>query len=161
MGCGSSKPITPRGGLLAVFDSPRPNSRNMGCGSSKPVRPIVKLHIPLDHANDPMAALGFELSSTALTDTGVLKLIATVDKGTPYGKVFKSLEYLALSSTPQELFSSAVAGRVASSLGVGSPKPWSTKLPPLAASPSRVCWSFSRVARIFSWTREHCSCRAW
>ena len=46
---------------------------------------------------DPSAALGchalrrLELSSTPLTDTGVLKLIATVDNGTPYGRVFREL----------------------------------------------------------------------
>ena len=40
-----------------------------------------------------------ELSNTALTDTGVGKLVAIVEKGVPYGKVFKQLQYLALSMT--------------------------------------------------------------
>ena len=40
-----------------------------------------------------------ELSNTALTDTGVGKLVAIVEKGVPYGKVFKKLQYLALSMT--------------------------------------------------------------
>lgn len=40
-----------------------------------------------------------ELSSTRLTDTGVGKLVAVIEEGTPYGRVFKQLEYLALSST--------------------------------------------------------------
>jgi len=40
-----------------------------------------------------------ELSSTRLTDTGVGKLVAIIEDGKPYGKVFKQLEYLALSST--------------------------------------------------------------
>lgn len=40
-----------------------------------------------------------ELSSTRITDTGAGKLVATIEEGTPYGKVFKQLEYLALSST--------------------------------------------------------------
>ena len=40
-----------------------------------------------------------ELSNTKLTDTGVGKLVAIIEDGTPYGKVFKQLEYLALSST--------------------------------------------------------------
>ena len=41
-----------------------------------------------------------ELSSCRLTETGVGKLVAVVEDGKPYGKVFKQLEYLALSSTP-------------------------------------------------------------
>lgn len=41
-----------------------------------------------------------ELSNTAISDTGVGKLVATLDEdGKPYGKVFKSLEYLGLSMT--------------------------------------------------------------
>lgn len=41
-----------------------------------------------------------ELSNTRITDTGVGKLVATLDEeGKPYGKVFKSLEYLGLSMT--------------------------------------------------------------
>jgi len=40
-----------------------------------------------------------ELSNTRLTDTGVGKLVAIVEDGKPYGKVFKKLEYLALSMT--------------------------------------------------------------
>ena len=41
-----------------------------------------------------------ELSNTNISDTGVGKLIAIKGAdGDPYGKVFKSLEYLALSST--------------------------------------------------------------
>jgi hypothetical protein len=40
-----------------------------------------------------------ELSNTRLTDVGVGKLVAIIEDGTPYGKVFKELEYLALSST--------------------------------------------------------------
>jgi len=41
-----------------------------------------------------------ELSNTRITDTGVGKLVAIMDEeGKPYGKVFKSLEYLALSMT--------------------------------------------------------------
>jgi len=40
-----------------------------------------------------------ELSNTRLTDTGVGKLVAIVEDGKPYGKVFKQLEYLALSMT--------------------------------------------------------------
>jgi len=40
-----------------------------------------------------------ELSSTRLSDTGVGKLVAILEEGKPYGKVFKQLEYLALSST--------------------------------------------------------------
>lgn len=41
-----------------------------------------------------------ELSNTRLTDTGVGKLVAVLEEGRPYGKVFKKLEYLALSMTP-------------------------------------------------------------
>jgi len=41
-----------------------------------------------------------ELSNTRLSDTGVGKLVAIIEEGTPYGKVFKHLEYLGLSSTP-------------------------------------------------------------
>jgi len=41
-----------------------------------------------------------ELSNTRVTDAGVGKLVAVIEDGTPYGKVFKELEYLALSSTP-------------------------------------------------------------
>lgn len=40
-----------------------------------------------------------ELSNTRLTDQGVGKLVAIVEDGKPYGKVFKQLEYLALSMT--------------------------------------------------------------
>uniref|UniRef100_A0A6T7KQQ4 F-box/LRR-repeat protein 15-like leucin rich repeat domain-containing protein n=1 Tax=Coccolithus braarudii TaxID=221442 RepID=A0A6T7KQQ4_9EUKA len=40
-----------------------------------------------------------ELSNTRLTDTGVGKLVAVLEEGKPYGKVFKKLEYLALSMT--------------------------------------------------------------
>jgi len=41
-----------------------------------------------------------ELSNTRITDTGVGKLVAIMDEdGKPYGKVFKALEYLALSMT--------------------------------------------------------------
>ena len=40
-----------------------------------------------------------ELSSTRLTDTGVGKLVAVTEEGTPFGRVFKQLEYLALSMT--------------------------------------------------------------
>lgn len=40
-----------------------------------------------------------ELSNTRLTDTGVGKLVAIIEDGVPYGKVFKQLEYLALSMT--------------------------------------------------------------
>lgn len=40
-----------------------------------------------------------ELSNTRLTDTGVGKLVAIIEDGKPYGKVFKKLEYLALSMT--------------------------------------------------------------
>mmetsp|Transcript_67572 Transcript_67572/g.112334 ORF Transcript_67572/g.112334 Transcript_67572/m.112334 type:complete len:353 (+) Transcript_67572:171-1229(+) len=40
-----------------------------------------------------------ELSNTCLTDQGVGKLVAIVEDGKPYGKVFKQLEYLALSMT--------------------------------------------------------------
>ena len=40
-----------------------------------------------------------ELSNTRLTDTGVGKLVAIHEDGKPYGKVFKELEYLALSMT--------------------------------------------------------------
>jgi len=40
-----------------------------------------------------------ELSSTRVSDTGVGKLVATVEGGVAYGRVFKQLEYLALSST--------------------------------------------------------------
>ena len=42
-----------------------------------------------------------ELSSTQITDTGAGKLVAVIEEGKPYGKVFKQLEYLALSSTHQ------------------------------------------------------------
>lgn len=42
-----------------------------------------------------------ELSSTPLTDTGVGKLVAIIEDGSPYGRVFKQLEYLGLSSTAQ------------------------------------------------------------
>ena len=41
----------------------------MGCGSSKPVRPDAppaRRHIPIDHANDPVATLDFELSTAML-----------------------------------------------------------------------------------------------
>jgi len=41
-----------------------------------------------------------ELSSCRLTEVGVGKLVAVHEDGKPYGKVFKQLEYLALSSTP-------------------------------------------------------------
>ena len=41
-----------------------------------------------------------ELSNTPLTEVGVGKLVAVHEDGKPYGKVFKQLEYLALSSTP-------------------------------------------------------------
>ena len=40
-----------------------------------------------------------ELSNTRLTDTGIGKLVAIIEDGKPYGKVFKNLEYLALSMT--------------------------------------------------------------
>ena len=40
-----------------------------------------------------------ELSNTRLTDTGVGKLVAIVENGVAYGRVFKQLEYLALSMT--------------------------------------------------------------
>jgi len=41
-----------------------------------------------------------ELSNTRITDSGVGKLVAIMDAdGKPYGKVFKRLEYLALSMT--------------------------------------------------------------
>mmetsp|Transcript_27854 Transcript_27854/g.71112 ORF Transcript_27854/g.71112 Transcript_27854/m.71112 type:complete len:391 (+) Transcript_27854:255-1427(+) len=40
-----------------------------------------------------------ELSSTKITDTGLGKLVAIIENGTPYGRVFQHLEYLALSST--------------------------------------------------------------
>jgi len=41
-----------------------------------------------------------ELSNTRISDTGVGKLVACMDEhGKPYGKVFKALEYLALSMT--------------------------------------------------------------
>ncbi len=40
-----------------------------------------------------------ELSSTKITDAGVGKLTAIIEDGTPYGKVFKQLSYLALSMT--------------------------------------------------------------
>lgn len=40
-----------------------------------------------------------ELSNTRLTDTGVGKLVAIMEQGKPFGKVFKHLEYLALSMT--------------------------------------------------------------
>ena len=40
-----------------------------------------------------------ELSGTRFTDTGVGKLVAVIEDGKPFGKVFKSLEYLGLSST--------------------------------------------------------------
>jgi len=41
-----------------------------------------------------------ELSNTRISDTGVGKLVATLDEeGKPYGKVFKALEYLGLSMT--------------------------------------------------------------
>mmetsp|Transcript_4457 Transcript_4457/g.14449 ORF Transcript_4457/g.14449 Transcript_4457/m.14449 type:complete len:297 (-) Transcript_4457:424-1314(-) len=41
-----------------------------------------------------------ELSNTRITDTGVGKLVAIIEDGSPYGRVFKQLEYLALSMTP-------------------------------------------------------------
>jgi len=40
-----------------------------------------------------------ELSNTRITDVGVGKLIAVVEDGKPFGKVFHELEYLALSMT--------------------------------------------------------------
>jgi len=40
-----------------------------------------------------------ELSNTKIGDTGTGKLVAIIEEGTPYGRVFKQLEYLALSST--------------------------------------------------------------
>jgi len=40
-----------------------------------------------------------ELSNTRITDVGVGKLVAVLEDGKPFGKVFKELEYLALSMT--------------------------------------------------------------
>jgi hypothetical protein len=62
-----------------------------------------------------------ELSNTRLTDTGVGKLIAIVEDGVPYGKVFKQLCYLALSMTSG--VSPATVGRVKHKYGLDTPLP--------------------------------------
>ena len=62
-----------------------------------------------------------ELSSVRLTDAGVGKLVAIVEKGTPYGRVFKHLEYLALSSTNG--VSPAAVRQVRSLYGFDTPLP--------------------------------------
>mmetsp|Transcript_18612 Transcript_18612/g.37905 ORF Transcript_18612/g.37905 Transcript_18612/m.37905 type:complete len:364 (+) Transcript_18612:167-1258(+) len=62
-----------------------------------------------------------ELSNTRLTDVGVGKLIAIVEDGVPYGKVFKELSYLALSMTSG--CSPATVGRVKHKYGLDTPLP--------------------------------------
>lgn len=62
-----------------------------------------------------------ELSNTRLTDVGVGKLIAIVEDGVPYGKVFKELSYLALSMTSG--VSPATVGRVKHKYNLDTPLP--------------------------------------
>lgn len=115
-----------------------------------------------------------ELSSTALTDTGVLKLIATVEKGTPYGKVFKQLEYLALSSTPQVTPAAVRQVRTRYALDAPLPnaqrtlassnavaldaQPWVLRLPPdptRSLPPPSRAWEGERlVAYVAQYTKE-------
>jgi len=114
-----------------------------------------------------------ELSSTRLTDTGVGKLVAVIEDGKPYGKVFKELEYLALSSTAN-VGPSAVR-QVRSKYGFDAPLPnaqrtlaksnsvaleaqtWVLRLSPTERSlptPSRA-WEVDRVvAYVAQYTKE-------
>lgn len=62
-----------------------------------------------------------ELSNTRITDVGVGKLIAIVEDGVPYGRVFKQLSYLALSMTGGA--SPASVGRVRHKYGLDTPLP--------------------------------------
>lgn len=62
-----------------------------------------------------------ELSNTRITDVGVGKLIAIVEDGVPYGRVFKKLTYLALSMTGGA--SPASVGRVRHKYALDTPLP--------------------------------------
>jgi len=114
-----------------------------------------------------------ELSSTKLTDTGVGKLIAVVERGTPYGKVFKQLEYLALSSTHN--VTPPMVRQVRSKYGFDTPLPnaprtlaksnavaldaqsWVLRLPPTerTLTPAPRSWEQERVlAYVAAYTKE-------
>jgi len=114
-----------------------------------------------------------ELSSTRLTDTGVGKLVAVIEEGKPYGKVFKQLEYLALSSTSG--VSPSAVRQVRVKYGFDTPLPnaqrtlarsnavaldaqtWVLRLNPTdrqLPAPSRS-WEDDRVvAYVAAWTKE-------
>ena len=116
-----------------------------------------------------------ELSNCqALTDVGVGKLVAVYEDGKPYGKVFKDLEYLALSSTPN--VPTAAVTQVKVKYGFDAPLPnaqrtlaksnsvaldaqqWVLRLPPAAdrplPTPSRT-WEQDRVlGYVAQYTKE-------
>ena len=114
--CGASLTSLNLTGLVGVTDA--------GCSSLLSLAKLEKLSLACTSITDaaldyltyytrfPDAAVGasgsygisslvwLELSNTRLTETGVGKLVAVIEDGKPYGKVFKRLDYLALSSTP-------------------------------------------------------------
>jgi len=114
-----------------------------------------------------------ELSNTRLTDTGVGKLVAIAEDGAPYGRVFKRLEYLALSMTSG--VGPAAVRQVRSKYGFDAPLPnaprtlaksnavaleaqsWVLRLPPTDRSlpiPSRP-WEAERiVGYVAQYTKE-------